>query len=54
MKKGLKQGDERFKIVCGKQRKNWVAKVIKIQKSHNYVEDLMNGVILCKKGKEFK
>ena len=54
VKKGLKQGDERFKIVCGKQKKNWVAKVMKTRKSHNYVEDMMNGVILCKKGKELK
>ena len=45
VKKGLKQGDKRFNIVCGKQRKNWVAKVIK---THSYVEDMMNDVILCK------
>ena len=54
MKNELEQGDKRFKIVCGKQRKNLVAKVMKAPKSHNYVEDMMNNVILCKKGKELK
>jgi hypothetical protein len=54
VKKGSKQGEKRFKIVCGKQRKNWVAKEIKTPKSYSYVEGMMNDVILCKKGKKFK
>jgi ribonuclease HI len=54
VKKGPRQGEKRFKIVCGKQRKNWVAKEIKTPKSHSYVEGMMNDVILCKKGKKFE
>ena len=50
VKKGSKQGEKRFKIVCGKQRKNWVAKEIKTPKSYSYVEGMMNDVILCKGG----
>ena len=26
IKKGASQGEKRYKIACGKQRKNWVAK----------------------------
>jgi hypothetical protein len=54
VKKGSKQGEKRFKIVCGKQRKNWLAKEIKTPKFYSYVEGMMNDVILCKKGKQFK
>ena len=54
VKKGSNQGEKRFKIVCSKQRKNWVAKEIKMPKSYSYVEGMMNNVILCKKGKKFK
>jgi hypothetical protein len=41
VKKGSKQGEKRFKIVCGKQRKNWVAKEIKTPKSYSYVEGMI-------------
>ena len=54
VKKGSNQGEKRFKIVCSKQRKNWVAKEIKVPKSYSYVEGMMNDVILCKKGKKIK
>ena len=54
VKKGSNQDEKRFKIVCSKLRKNWVAKEIKMSKSYSYVEGMMNDVILCKKGKKFK
>ena len=53
VKQGANQGEQRYKVVCAKQRKNWVAKEIKTPKSNTYVEGMMNDVILCKKGKKF-
>ena len=47
IKKGASQGEKRYKIACGKQRKNWVAKEIKEPKT-------MQDVILCKQGKKFE
>ena len=37
--------------MCGKQKKNWVAKDIKIPKSTHHVQK-MNEVVLLKEGKE--
>lgn len=54
VKKGESKGDKRFKVVCSKQRKNWVPKEIKSPKSNDYVQGMMKDVILCKKGKKFK
>ena len=54
VKQGDNQGEKRYKVVCGKQRKNWVAKKVKAPKSNTYVEGMMNDVILYKKGKKFK
>lgn len=51
---GINKGEKRYKVVCTKQRKNWVAKEIKTPKSNNHVESMMNDVILCKKGKKFQ
>jgi ribonuclease HI len=53
IKKGSSPGEKRFKIVCGKQRKNWVAKKIKVPKTYSHVEGMMQDVILCKQGKKF-
>ena len=51
--KGSSQGEKRFKIVWGKQRKNWVAKEIKVPKTYRHVEGMMQDVILCEQGKKF-
>ena len=52
--KGPIQGEKRFKIACSKQTKNWVAEEIKEPKSYDYVEGMMQDVILCKEEKKFK
>ena len=54
VKQGANKGEKRFKLVCSKQRKNWVAKEIKTPKSTAYVEGLMEHVMQCKKGKKLK
>ena len=54
IKKGASQGEKRYKIACGKQRKNWVAKEIKEPKTYQHVEGMMQDVILCKQGKKFE
>ena len=54
IKKASNQGEKRFKIVCGKQRKNWVAKEIKVPKTYTHVKGMMQDVILCHQGKKFK
>ena len=46
--------EKRYKIVCGKQRKNWVAKEIKESKTYQHVQGMMQDVISCKQGKKFK
>ena len=54
MKQGVvNKGEKRFKLVCSKQRKNWVAKEIKTPKSH-CLEGLIEHVLQCKKGKKLK
>ena len=54
VKAGPHKGEKRFKVVCTKQRKNWVAKEIKTLKANSsYKENMMNDVIECKKGKPF-
>ena len=35
IKKGASQAEKRYKIACGKQRKNWVAKEIRSQRPIN-------------------
>ncbi|XP_028414363.1 uncharacterized protein LOC114537519 [Dendronephthya gigantea] len=50
--KGQSKGEKRYKVVCGKQRKNWVAKEIKTPKSYSHVMGMMNDVILYKEGKK--
>ena len=42
VKKGSKQDEKRFKIVCGKQRKNWVAKEIN---AHAHSHSMSGGSI---------
>ena len=54
VKQGVNKGEKRFKLVCSKQRKNWVAKEIKTPKSTAYVEGMMERVLQCKKGKKLK
>ena len=54
VKKGDNQGEKGYKVVCGKRRKNWVVKEIKVPKSNTYVEGMINYVILSKKAKKFK
>ena len=54
IKKGSNQGEKRFKIVCGKQRKNWVAKEIKVPKTYTHVKGMMQDVILCHQGKKLR
>ena len=54
LQKGASQGVKRYKIACGKQRKNWVAKEIKKPKTYQHVEGMMQDVILCKQGKKFE
>ena len=54
VKRGVNKGEKRFKLVCAKQRKNWVAKEIKTPKSTAYVEEMMEHVLLNKKGKKLK
>ena len=54
VKQGVNNGEKRFKLVCAKQRKNWVAKEIKTPKSTVYVEGMMERVLQCKKGKDLK
>ena len=38
IKKGASQGEKRYKIACGKQRKNWVAKEIKEPKTYQLLK----------------
>ena len=45
--KVARQGEERCKIVCGKQRKIWVAKEIRTPKNHRHVEGMIHDVIFC-------
>ena len=54
VKQGANKGEKRFKLVCSKQRKNWIAKEIKTPKSTAYVEGLMEHVLQCKNGKKLK
>ena len=49
----LCQGEKRYKLLCAKQRKNWVVKEIKTPKVYGYIEDMMDDVILCQEGKKF-
>ena len=53
VKKGPCQGEKRYKLLCAKQRKNWVVKEIKTPKVYGYIEDMMDDVILCQEGKKF-
>ena len=53
VKKGPCQGEKRYKLLCAKQRKNWVVKEIKTPKVYGYTEDMMDDVILCQEGKKF-
>ena len=53
VKKGACQGEKRYKLVCSKQRKNWVVKEIKTPKSYSHIEGMMDDVILCQEGKKF-
>ena len=53
VKKGACQGEKRYKLVCSKQRENWVVKEIKTPKSYSYIEGMMDDVILCQEGKKF-
>lgn len=53
VKKGACQGEKRYKLLCAKQRKNWVVKEIKTAKSYSYIEGMMDDVILCQEGKKF-
>ena len=53
VKKGACPGEKRYKLLCAKQRKNWVVKEIKTPKSYSYIEGMMDDVILCQKGKKF-
>lgn len=50
VRKGTKQGEKRFNVVCPKQRKNWVAKPIKEPKSYEYINSMMKDVLLVKGG----
>ena len=52
--KGPNEGEQRYKIACGKQRKNWVAKEIKTPKIYSHIEGMMNDVIRSQEGKKFK
>ena len=45
---GSRQGEKRYKVVCSKQCKNWVAKEIKEQKSYHYIKTMMNDILLTK------
>ena len=53
VKKGPCQGEKRYKLLCAKQRKNWVVKEVKTPKVYGYIEDMMDDVILCQEGKKF-
>ena len=53
VKAGPNKGEKRYKVVCSKQRKNWVAKAIKSPKTNTYIDGMMTNVIECKKGKKF-
>lgn len=53
IKHGVNKGEKRFKLQCTKQRKHWVAKEIKTAKSNAHVADMMEDVIMCKRGKKF-
>ena len=50
---GSRQGEKRYKVVCSKQCKNWVAKENKEQKSYHYIKTMMNDVLLTKQGHNF-
>ena len=56
IKKGASHGEKRYKIACGKQRKNWVAKEIKESKDLSTCsrDDAGFCFILCKQGKKFE
>ena len=53
VKKGACQGEKRYKLVCSKQKKNWVVKEIKTPKSYSCIEGMMDDFILCQEGKKF-
>ena len=48
---GENQGEKRYNVVCPKQRKNWVAKPIKEQKSYKYVKAMMEDVLKIQEGR---
>lgn len=54
VKKGANEGEKRFKVLCPKQRKNWVAKQVKTPKSYAYISEMMEDVLACKEGKKLK
>ena len=54
VKKRANIGKKGFKIVCLKQRKNWVAKQVKTPKSHAYFSVMMEDILACREGKKLK